>query len=95
MVAIRKRGSHVVFRLDQHLVSLLMTRDDSSSATGLRQLPPVNGLSMASFHSPGHVIYIVSDLREPAFHDVAQSLLESRVAAIRNFFTRPGTDAVR
>jgi anti-sigma factor RsiW len=86
-----RRFGHVVFRLDQHLVSLLMTRDDSSSsAAGLRQLPPVNGLSMASFKSPGHVIYIVSDVQEPAFHDVAQSLLESRIAAVRDFFTRAG-----
>ena len=70
---------------------LLMTRDDSSSsAAGLRQLPPVNGLSMASFQSPRHVIYIVSDLQEPAFHDVAQSLLESRVAAVWDFFTHAG-----
>jgi anti-sigma factor RsiW len=85
-----RRFGHVVFRLDQHLVSLLMTRDDSSSATGgLRQLPPVNGLSMASFNSPGHVIYIVSDLQEPVFHDVAQSLLESRVASVWDFFVRP------
>jgi predicted anti-sigma-YlaC factor YlaD len=85
-----RRFGHVVLRLDQHLVSLLMTRDESASAAGLQQLSPVNGLSIASFHSPDHVIYIVSDLQEPAFRDVAQSLLESRVAAVGDFFTRPG-----
>jgi anti-sigma factor RsiW len=87
----RRRFGHVVFRLDQHLVSLLMTRDDSSTtAGGLQQLPPVNGLSMASFRTRDHVIYIVSDLQEPAFRDVAQSLAESRVAVVRDFFIRPG-----
>ena len=84
-----RRFGHVVLRLDQHLVSLLMTRDESSHAAGLQQLPPVNGLSIASFRAADHVIYIVSDLKEPAFHDVAQSLLESRIAAVRDFFTRP------
>jgi anti-sigma factor RsiW len=80
-----RRFGHVVFRLDRHLVSLLMTRDDSArgaSQAGLQQLPPVNDLSMASFSTPGHVVYIVSDLEDPAFRQVAESLSESRVAAL-------------
>jgi len=84
------RFGHVVLRLDQHVVSLLMTRDDSARAAGLEQLPAVNGLSIASFRAADHVIYIVSDLQEPAFRDVAQSLAASRIAAVRDFFTRPG-----
>lgn len=84
-----RRFGHVVLRLDRHLVSLLMTRDDSARAAGLQQLPSVNGLSIASFRTPDHVIYIVSDLQEPAFHDVAQSLAAARVAASRDIFTRP------
>jgi anti-sigma factor RsiW len=84
-----RRFGHVVFRLDQHLVSLLMTRDDSTSRAGLQQLQPVNRLSMASFHTSDHVIYIVSDLEGPAFRDVAQSLVETRIAAIRGLFTGP------
>src|SRR5213079_957299 len=75
-----RRFGHAVFRLDQHLVSLLMTRDDSARVSGLQQLPPVNGLSVASYRTSDHVIYIVSDLQEPAFRDVAQSLATSRIA---------------
>ena len=37
-----------------------------------------------------HVICIVSDLPEPAFRDVAQSLAAPRVAGIWDFFARPG-----
>jgi len=84
-----RRFGHVVFRLDEHLVSLLMTRDDSARAAGLQQLPPINGLSMASFRTPDHVVYIVSDLPQPAFRDVAQSLWESRIAALGALFIPP------
>jgi hypothetical protein len=83
-----RRFGHVVFLLDQHLVSVLMTRDDSardstsSDAQQLSWLPPVKGLSMASFTTPGHVVYIVSDLPDPAFRQVAESLVQSRVAAL-------------
>jgi hypothetical protein len=85
-----RRFGHVVLRLDQHLVSLLMTRDDSARVSGLQQLPPVKGLSIASFHTSDHVMYIVSDLQEPAFREVAQSLALSRVAAVWDFLARPG-----
>jgi hypothetical protein len=87
-----RRFGHVVLRLDHHLVSLLMTRDDStgSSSPGavppLSSLPPVKGLSIASYRTPGHVVYIVSDLQEPAFRQVAQSLAESRMAALADSF---------
>lgn len=84
-----RRFGHVVLRLDQHLVSLLMTRDDSTRPAGLQQLQPVKGLSIASFRTSDHVIYIVSDLPEPAFRDVAQSLAASRFAAVVDFFRRP------
>lgn len=84
-----RRFGHVVFRLDRHLVSLLMTRDGSAGASALTLLPTVDGLSMASFHTPGHVVYIVSDLPEAVFGQVAQSLSESRVAARREFFRGP------
>ena len=85
-----RRFGHVVLRLDrQHLVSLLMTTDGSlhggAGASELRWLPSVEGLSMASYQTPGHVVYIVSDLREPAFRQVAQSLAETRVAALEDF----------
>ena len=85
-----RRFGHVVLRLDQHVVSMLMTRDDAARAAGVQQLPPINGLSIASFRTSDHVIYIVSDLPEPAFHDVAQSLAAARVAGIWDLFTHPG-----
>lgn len=85
-----RRFGHVVLRLDRHIVSLLMTRDDAARAAGLQQLAPINGLSIASFRTSDHVIYIVSDLPEPAFRDVAQSLAAARVAGIWDLFTRPG-----
>jgi len=83
-----RRFGHVVFLLDQHPVSVLMTRDDSARPSAARDaqqlswLPPVKGLSMASFTTPGHVVYIVSDLPDPAFRQVAESLVESRIAAL-------------
>jgi hypothetical protein len=42
---------------------------------------------MASFRTSGHVVYIVSDLQGQAFREVAQSLSESRVATLADFFT--------
>ena len=53
-----------------------------ATRSNCRWLPPVKGLSMASFNTPGHVVYIVSDLPDPAFHQVAESLVESRIAAL-------------
>jgi hypothetical protein len=52
---------------------------------------------MASFRTADHVIYIVSDLKQPAFRAVAESLAESRMAALWDFFTRPagGADGSR
>jgi anti-sigma factor RsiW len=90
-----RRFGHVVFRLDTHLVSVLMTSDDSPRAAPsapvqqLSWLPAVKGLSMASYRTPGHVVYIVSDLDDPAFRKVAQSLAESRVAALADLFIMP------
>jgi hypothetical protein len=87
-----RRFGHVVFRLDQHLVSVLMTGDDSANggaSAGPQQLswlPSANGLSMASYRTPGHVVYIVSDLEDPAFRQVAESLAQPPVAALARLF---------
>lgn len=84
-----RRFGHVVFRLDDHLVSVLMTSDrsDPRSKADPRQLswlPRVNGLGMASLHTTGHVVYIVSDLQDSDFRVVAQALAQpvSRLAAL-------------
>ncbi len=86
-----RRFGHVVLRLDQHLVSLLMTSDDSRSASAgqasqLAWLPDVNGLSVASYHTPGHVVFIVSDLQGTSFRHVAEALATTRIAAIVHAF---------
>jgi anti-sigma factor RsiW len=82
-----RRFGHVVFKIDDHLVSVLMTNDDAASKGDERQLswlPRTNGLAMASVRTPGHVVYIVSDLQDSAFHDVAQALAQpvSSLAAL-------------
>jgi anti-sigma factor RsiW len=85
-----RRFGHVVFRLDDHPVSVLMTRDDLtnvSSADDVRQLswlPRTNGLAMASLRTTGHVVYIVSDLQDSDFRAVAQALVlpVSQLAAV-------------
>jgi putative zinc finger protein len=74
-----RRFGHVVFKLDDHLVSMLMTADASSAAGAgaaahLALLPSVERLSIASVHVPGHVIFVISDLHGTAFEQVAQSL---------------------
>jgi anti-sigma factor RsiW len=90
-----RRFGHVIFRLDDHVVSVLMTADDSGDAPAsadaapLSWLPSIGGLSMASFQRPGHVVFIVSDLPDASFRQVAQSLADptSRLAA--RMFQRP------
>jgi hypothetical protein len=79
-----RRFGHVVYRLDDHLVSVLMTNDASNAdSRQISWLPDVNGLAMASLHVPGHVVYVVSDLQNPAFRQVAESLADplSKLAA--------------
>jgi anti-sigma factor RsiW len=74
-----QRFGHVVFRLDDHLVSVLMARDESSdspSPAPLSWLPSMNGFRMASLHTSGHVVYIVSDLQDSQFRVVAQALAQ-------------------
>jgi hypothetical protein len=89
-----RRFGHVVFRLDDHLISMLMTRDEgrrvsSSGSQPLSWLPTTRGLSMASFRTPDHVVYIVSDLRDSQFRDVAESLSQSKLAAFVPAFVPP------
>lgn len=77
-----RRFGHVVFRLDDHLVSVLMTRDEMADASSkddsrrLSWLPRTNGLGMASLRTSGHVVYIVSDLPDADFRSVAQALAQ-------------------
>jgi hypothetical protein len=72
------RFGHVVLRLDDHLVSVLMTAPvDSPGAAapdGLTWLPSTDGFSMASLRTSAHTIFIVSDLPDASFRQVAASL---------------------
>jgi len=86
----RRRFGHVVLHLDDHLVSVLMTKDEDAGAPSksdsreLAWLPRTNGFGMASLHTPGHVVYIVSDLRDSEFRVVAEALAQpaSRLTAL-------------
>ena len=86
-----RRFGHVVFRLDDHLVSVLMTHDELTSPSSkedvrkLSWLPLMNGLRMASLHTTDHVVYIVSDLQDADFRVVAQALAQpvSQLASLR------------
>jgi hypothetical protein len=78
-----RRFGHVVLRLEGHLVSLLVTASDriSGGATGQPAaspvwLPQVNGQRVASFETPGHTVFIVSDLGEDQFRTVADALMK-------------------
>jgi len=86
-----RRFGHVVFRLNEHLVSVLMTKDESAGRNDARQLswlPRTNGLGMASLHTTGHIVYIVSDLQDPEFRTVAEALAQpaSLLAALGEAF---------
>lgn len=69
------RFGHVVFKMDDHLVSVLMTAD-AGGESGLTWLPRTGGLAMASLHVAGHVVFIVSDLADGPFRQVALQLTE-------------------
>jgi anti-sigma factor RsiW len=76
-----RRFGHVVFKLNDHLVSVLMTQDDTTGpstedARRLAWLPRTNGLAMASLHTTSHVVYVVSDLQDADFRVVAQALAQ-------------------
>jgi hypothetical protein len=89
-----RRFGHVVFRLDDHLVSVLMTKDPSGGASSkqdsrqLAWLPRTNGFGMASLQTTGHVVYIVSDLQDSDFRVVAEALAQpaSRLTALIEAF---------
>jgi hypothetical protein len=92
-----RRFGHVVFKLDEHLVSVLMTADASAKADGgsgaPAWLPSYDGLSIASVPLAGHRVFIVSDLPEASFRPVAEALAgtATQLAALfRNIPAAPG-----
>ena len=87
-----RRFGHVVLRLDGRLVSVLVTRDgqpaadrSGSAPATPTELPDVDGQHLASFGTPGHTVFLVSDLPDAQFRTVARALtpaLTSRLARL-------------
>jgi anti-sigma factor RsiW len=75
-----RRFGHVVYQIDGHVVSVLMTKPDTAGAgpvdRQLSWLGRVNGFAMAVTRTPAHAVYIVSDLEDARFRSVAQSLAD-------------------
>jgi hypothetical protein len=78
-----RRFGHVVLQLEGHLVSLLVTAEDRASGQSLGRpettpswLPTVDGQRVASFGTPGHAVFVVSDLGEEQFRAVADALMK-------------------
>jgi anti-sigma factor RsiW len=92
-----RRFGHVVFRLDDHLVSVLMTKEETTGPSSTRSgqqlewLPRMNGLGMASLYTAGHVVYIASDLPEADFRGVAEARAQpaSHLAALAAAWNLP------
>lgn len=94
-----RRFGHVVLQFDGHLVSLLVTAEEGIStgapsdanAASLSWLPSVDGQHLASFRTPGHVVFVVSDVQDAQFREIAQALagsLSGRLARLwRNILT--------
>jgi hypothetical protein len=75
-----RRFGHVVLQFEGHLVSLLVTSSEASldlrtSPRSPSWLPRVEGQNVASFPTPGHTVFIVSDLQDEQFRTVAEALM--------------------
>ena len=57
-----RRFAHVVFRYNDHIVSLLVTAGTESIGDSPEMLPTDGPLRVASFSTRGHLVFIVSDL---------------------------------
>jgi anti-sigma factor RsiW len=85
-----RRFGHVVLQAQGHLVSVLVTRDERAQAAGPGPaepswLQPLDDQNVAVFSTPGHAVFIVSDLPDAAFRDVARTLkgaVAERLAAL-------------
>ena len=90
-----RRFGHVVYQVDGHVVSVLMTKSDTADARPVdRQLSwlgRVDGFAMALTRTPTHAVYIVSDLEDARFRPVAQSLADplARLTASGSFHALP------
>lgn len=80
-----RRFAHIVLQFQGQIVSLLMTGDDgqkinsgstAESPLHLAWLSPIDGFTVVSFKTPGHIIFLVSSLDKPAFSQVAPFLAD-------------------
>jgi hypothetical protein len=85
-----RRFGHVVLQFEGQLVSLLITAQDPStpradaSASDLSWLPSIEGQRVASFTTPGHAGFVVSDVPDQQFRAIARALapqVSSRLGA--------------
>ena len=79
-----RRFAHVILQFRGQLVSLLVTGEDAQTTTPasgkgalprLEWLPPINGFRVASFKTPGHIVFLVSSLEKPELDEAAQLLV--------------------
>ena len=80
-----RRFAHIILQFQGQLVSLLMTGDDgqrTNARNGAESLPnltwlsPVDGFTVASFKTPGHIIFLVSSLGMSELSQVAPFLAD-------------------
>jgi anti-sigma factor RsiW len=69
-----RRFGHVVFRYNDHIVSLLVTNGSGLSGETPVLVPNDSTLRVASFESGSHAVFVVSDLPERDTLAVAQAL---------------------
>jgi len=80
-----RRFAHVIMQFHGQVVSLLMTSDggqtvESVNGEGpsphLEWLPAINGFSVVSFRTPGHIVFLVSSLYRSELSEVAPVLAD-------------------
>ena len=87
-----RRFAHIVVRYKGALTSLVVTPDDrllrhlpgaSAPADGsIATLPPVDGLQVAAFRGPHHVVFVISTLADDDLREVARSMAGSVARAM-------------
>lgn len=80
-----RRFAHIILQFQGQLVSLLMAGDDGQridSGNGADPLPhlawlsPIDGFTVVSFKTPGHIVFLVSSLDKPELGQVAPFLAD-------------------
>jgi hypothetical protein len=72
-----RRFGHVVFRYEDHIVSLLVTSGSTGSGSAPALVANNTAYRVASFDAGTHAVFVVSDLPERDVLGVAQALAAS------------------